>query len=372
MLELLYLAILLQLIDSFLARRISRSRFLIVCCAGGIVWANTHGSFLLLPVVLGITAAEVAVSRDERWRDLMIAALLSAGAQLVNPWGVHLFGFATQSITSQETLSRIEEWQRPVLSEVLALPLLLQIVFAVAGMLVVIVEWRRGRKDIHGFPAALGVLRTIAFGILAISSGRHVMLFGVAAAAMIASGMNLLIGRLGAGSRNPSDTTVSPADMRTRTRINAAAAVIIVAGISRAAWMEISPRAQQQALSLRYPTGIVSELRATLAHDDRLLNEYSWGGFLIQNDILPVFIDGRSELYGDMQLSRYASIIHLDHGWLAAMQSLNITLVIMPSHTPLVRALAREGWKTVARDSIGSLLENPARGNMIPEKSGTL
>jgi len=36
----------------------------------------------------------------------------------------------------------------------------------------------------------------------------------------------------------------------------------------------------------------------------RVFNEYVWGGFLIWNDI-PVFIDGRADLYGDKFFRNY-------------------------------------------------------------------
>jgi hypothetical protein len=69
-----------------------------------------------------------------------------------------------------------------------------------------------------------------------------------------------------------------------------------------------------------------------------------------------VFIDGRSELYGDAQLDRYASIIRMRPGWERRLDSLGVTRVLMPSSAPLAMELSRHGWRTVARDSVGWLL----------------
>ena len=143
-----------------------------------------------------------------------------------------------------------------------------------------------------------------------------------------------------------------------RTVINLAAAFLIAVGIMRAAWREISPSAQSDAMKARYPVGTALYLSRTMTTSDRLLNEYGWGGFLIRRNILPVFIDGRSELYGDDQLERYATLIHLEPGWREIVDSLNIDLVLMPRDGRLTMALEREGWNVVARDSVSSLLRS--------------
>ena len=77
------------------------------------------------------------------------------------------------------------------------------------------------------------------------------------------------------------------------------------------------------------------------------------------NNVLPVFIDGRSELYGDDQLRRYATMIHLESGWQDTITSLGITKVLMPRDSRLAAALTRAGWIPVAVDSVGVLLKKP-------------
>jgi hypothetical protein len=136
--------------------------------------------------------------------------------------------------------------------------------------------------------------------------------------------------------------------------VNIVAAAAIVVMIARAGWVEISPAAQKKSMAALYPVGI--SLRSNLGTSDKLLNEYRWGGFLIMNNVLPVFIDGRSELYGDDQLRRYASIIHLERGWEEKIGALGITKILIPKDAKLATELARKGWRPVAEDSIGVLL----------------
>jgi hypothetical protein len=362
MLELLYLCMLLFLIDSYLRGTVARGKLIIACLIGAIAWANTHGSFLLMPAVLGITAVELLLARDSRWRDFLIAGALSAIVSLANPWGSALLGFATQSITSQTTLSGIEEWQRPVLTESLAIPLLLQIALAVTGIAAILMKRASSGETGSRYPATLGILRTLAFAFLAIKSGRHVMLFGIAAAPLIAQGVHILLElSRSAISRSATRGQMTVPGGRDATLINLAAAFLIAVSISWIAWQKTSPAAQRAAMIELYPLQAASALRVTMTTSDRLFNEYRWGGFLIQRKILPVFIDGRSELYGDAQLERYASIIHLDNGWQSHIDELGITLVLMPDDAPLTAALKSSGWITIAGDSAGVLLASPAR-----------
>ena len=90
-----------------------------------------------------------------------------------------------------------------------------------------------------------------------------------------------------------------------------------------------------------------------------MLNEYAWGGFLLASGITPVFIDGRSELYGDEQLGRYGQIIRLASGWRNTLDSLGVTLVVVKRNAPLATMLPRIGWRIAAADSVGVVLTRP-------------
>jgi hypothetical protein len=349
MLELLYLSLLLIALDFYLAARLSPVRAFVLVIAGSALWANTHGSFILLPVILWITSAELLISRDNRWKGFAIAGISALFAALLNPWRFELLRFALQSIQSQPTLDYIDEWKRPALGEALAIPILLQIALAAVGIIRV---WRLRRAEGSGTPLYLGTIRAAAFAYLALSSGRHIMLFGIAAAEMIAAGLDPfakgIARRLGALAANGEQDS-----RKSLVNIITGAAVVIV--VVAAAWREISPAAQKTAMTAHYPVDIVTRIHREIEPPDRLLNEYRWGGYLIMNHALPVFIDGRSELYGDAQLIRYASIIHLENGWQDSVASLGITRILLPRDSKLARALPSNGWREIDRDSVGAL-----------------
>lgn len=356
-LELVYLAATLVLLDRH-ATGVMRSRkFVVVIAVLAVLWVNTHGSFPLLIGVLALSALGALVMRRSEWRALAGAAALAAVASLANPWGWRIFGFATQSMTSGPTLASIDEWKRPQLLTGSLVPF--DIAMVLAGIGVVLLVARAGRTADASTdaqrPRADDVLILLAMLYLALSSGRHVMLFGIGAAPMIAWTLShVKVPRIWNRGVAPSD-----ADARGFTIINAAAALIVAGAIARGGWGVVNPAAQHTAMAARYPAGMVSELRSLVKPSSRTFNEYSWGGFLIGNGITPVFIDGRSELYGDEQLVRYGRISRLSAGWRKTFDSLGIELAILPRNSRLASELSALGWSSVAGDSIGLALRPP-------------
>jgi hypothetical protein len=147
--------------------------------------------------------------------------------------------------------------------------------------------------------------------------------------------------------------------VKARSYINAAASAAVAIALVFQAWRMISPQAQRIALSSRYPVGAVASLEKLDPPVARLFNQYDWGGYMIERGRTKVFIDGRSEVYGDEQLDRYGSIVHLRPRWSETLDSLGVDYLLMARNAPLVSALLRRGWTEIARDSVGSLLKSP-------------
>ena len=365
-LELLYLAGLLLFLDEYRARAFDRRTLWLGVAIGGMVWANTHGSFPVIVAVLGITAFGFALSRDIRTLDVAVATLIAALSTMLNPWGWHVWAFATQSITSKATSQLIQEWRPPNLLSGSLLPFVVALALAVIGAMLALRRGisAQGDDGLLRSPNVSDALIAVAFAFLAVRSGRHVMLFGVAAAPLIASAIQFGIGRLNIhSSRFGWLTTGSRAAVVERDRkiIHLMVSLGVLGYVSWASWQIASPERQTAALSRRYPVGIVESLRGIDKSSMRILNEYSWGGFLIEHGILPVFIDGRSEVYGDRQLQRYSSIVTMAPGWREQIEALRVNLVLMPRASPLADSLVKSGWNEVSADKIGRLLTRPLR-----------
>lgn len=356
-LELVYLAVILIILDRHAAEFMRSRKLLAVTAVLAVLWVNTHGSFPLLIGVLGLSALGALVMRRSEWRSLAGAAAVAAVASLANPWGWRIFEFATQSMTSGPTLASIDEWKRPQLLTGSLIPFDIAVVLAVVGVVLLAarVSKSAGSSTDSQRPRAEDVLIFLAMLYLALSSGRHVMLFGIGAAPLMAWTLSQVkLPRVLNRNVVPSE-----ADARGFAIINVTAAVIVAGAIVWGGWGVVNPAAQGRAMAARYPVGMVSYLRSLVNPSSRTFNEYSWGGFLIGNGITPVFIDGRSELYGDEQLVRYGRIIHLSAGWKETFDSLGIELAILRRDSPLASELSALGWSPAAGDSIGFVLRPP-------------
>jgi hypothetical protein len=376
-LELLYLAATLLFIDSWVRGAISTVWLYVGAAAGSVLWANTHGSFPLFCATLAALSAGLWVARDERWLGAAFSAVIALVAALANPWGWELYAFATQSVTSQSTLEGIQEWRSPELISGSLIPFdaaLMLIVCAVPATIRQLLRSRAGKlrqslrgDEGRGVPMIYDLIITIPIVLLGLQSGRHVMLAGVCGAPLIAwsidRALNLIGSKIRPNVERPAQA--SRADVKARNYINAAASAAVAIALAFQAWRMISPEAQRVALSSRYPAGAVASLEKLNPPVARLFNQYDWGGYVIERGRTKVFIDGRSEVYGDEQLDRYGSIVHLRPRWSETLDSLGVDYLLMPRTAPLVAALRKKGWTEIARDSVGSLLKHPRGGTFL-------
>lgn len=361
LLELLYLAATLLVVDAWLDSHLPRTRLWLIVGAAALFWANTHGSFLLLPAVLGLVALGTVTGRERRWWEMAVAAGIAAVVPLANPWGLALYGFAAQSLTSSVTGRLVQEWQPPDLLAPSFSPFTVGLALAAIGTLGALANRMPTRPNTR---LASDLLVAIAILVLAIRSGRHVMLFGIAAAPLIAGGWSA-VGRA-VGRLRPATTRMPPKaalDARGRDVIDGVVFVVVVVALAVAGLVVVGPDAQQRATDARYPTALLPALDATYAQHPgaRLFNEYTWGGFLESTRPgVHVFIDGRSEVYGDAQLERYAQIAAGGPDALDALATLGVDLVLIKTDSPLARALGGSGqWLMVASDDVGTLFARP-------------
>jgi hypothetical protein len=98
-------------------------------------------------------------------------------------------------------------------------------------------------------------------------------------------------------------------------------------------------------------TGAIQVLKDRGAR--RVLNDYFFGGPLIAADV-PVFIDGRAQIYGEQFVLAYCDALQLqDVGkFLALLDTYRIDATLLPPSSPAVHLLDRlDGWRRVYGDS---------------------
>ncbi len=365
--EVAALALLLWLLDEWrggaLGDRAAVASVLLLMLA----WANAHGSFVLGIGILGATWLGFVAERSPRARTALSLTIAGALVTLVNPFGIGLWGYVASAVTG-ERLQLITEWASPSLAD----PMWWAFVAALALALVGSIRWLR-RPRARG-PASVrldDVLVGVALAVAGLEHARHAGIFAIGAAPLLAAGLTWagsLVGALPIGARLTQGGPAEPP----RPGLHLAIVAVVAVAVGTLSWLRVSPSNTAAAVRAEYPVDALPALeQLACGHPENLhlLNDYAWGGWLEMVDpTIPVFIDGRSEVFGDAGVERYATIVGLGPGWQLNVSqavgatnpyAVDIRSALIPTGSRVVEALQVSGWVVDYADPVGTLLHDP-------------
>jgi hypothetical protein len=94
--------------------------------------------------------------------------------------------------------------------------------------------------------------------------------------------------------------------------------------------------------------------------EGRLFNSYNWGGYLIWAlPEYPVFVDGRTDLYGDEIILDWLAIVQAQSGWEDQLEQWGADLVLIEPDWALARVLPYAGWAPLYEDEHSVLYRRP-------------
>ena len=316
------------------------------------VWANMHSGYLTGITLLGAYTVGEAVQRqfaqpDETtlpWlhiRQLSIVTGLSLLAALVNPRGLDLVLFPLGTLGSDAIQSNIVEWYSPDFH-------LVYFWFFGGMMALGVLSLVYSRRAVtwtdlllFGGPAAGGLL-----------SARHIPLFAVAAAPIIA---RHLLSSLSQTRLYPlaSGTSNQAAPTRFLQILNGG--VLLLMLLVGAVWLQTRLAGNAAALEKTFPVAAVDFMEEAGLADGRLYNTYEWGGYLIWRRI-PVFIDGRTELYGNEFFLYYLQTIRVAENWQQPLDEQEVDLVLLRRSSALATVLqVSPTWQEVYSDDLAHI-----------------
>jgi hypothetical protein len=335
-----------------------------------VLWVNAHGGYVIGALLVAVFCmSEWVVLRGagdddrRRLRPLAVTAGLVVLASLCNPDFIAHWAYPFYVMGLKATQD-IPEWRSPDFRGSLGRMYLL----LTAGFCALQV-YRARKPDVTelGVPALF-----IAAGF---SSNRHVLLAAMAmtifAAPALRDGMQIAPSVRTAVERLRSKwqrhaSRGKPLG-RTEGLLNLAVALALVL-----------------AATAYYPTACLSEaafVRERLPVDatqfildkgisGRMFNAYGYGGYLIHK-LYPqqrVFIDGRSDMYGDGFFAEYAAIENGGAGWSALFDKYAIDFVVCEHEAPIRQLLLTRGDFRLVFDDSGSsvLVRTGARFGAIP------
>ncbi len=299
------------------------------------IWANLHGSFLLGLALIAPLALEAlfAAGRGKRMQVFTgwgLFALASLAASLATPHGVDGLIFPL-FISAMKTLPYISEWKPTNFAEISVFEFVL-----LSGLFLCL--YKPVRVPVFRLLIILGFLH------FAFAHFRHQSIFLILSCLLLARPMAMAYRPEVSGDIQPVDLS------RLFSRENLPLVVVMIAllaGVSISSAVLHTQRPDSYAVPQKAIANIPPELR-----NKRVLNEYSFGGTLIQNGI-PVYIDGRADVYGDAFITDYVKmIVEGDHKrWDVARRKWDIQWTILPPDKPLVKWLDHQpDWTRVYAD----------------------
>jgi hypothetical protein len=271
--------------------------------------------------------------------------LASSAATLLNPYGWKLHQHVWEYLRASWILDHVQEFQSPnIRSEGM-------VVFALLLLGTVAATSRVGRFD---------ALQVLIWGFAALRSARHVPIFAVAAAPVLA-------GACAAHWRGRAESAPRGAPRRILWDLSQDLAGFRHAGaclpIFGLAALLLTSSAAAGFPESRFPVRALEQNRSILAPASampRVLTSDQWADYLIFR-LYPrqrVFFDGRSDFYGPLVGNDYRKLLAAEPGWRALLDRYDFRLALLPRDWPLGTFLGGEpGWREVYRDPVAVLFE---------------
>ncbi len=313
-----------------------------------LVWVNTHGTFVLGAIVVGVyllsglfkfqAGGIVAVPwTPEQRRHLLLVMLLCMLVAPITPYGSRLAAYPLQMAFMQPVnVANIMEWQPMSFSEALGKVFLALMLVYFLLQVILRLSYR---------------LETLALLIFAIFSAclhiRFLLFF-----------LFLFVPLLAEVLARWADAYKPEKDLRL---INAGVmALLVFAGVK---YLSNAGRIAD-AFTSSYPVEAVAYLKQHPLTTP-MFNDYGWGGYLIWSEMPrnSVFVDGRADLYeyGGV-LADYVSITHLEEQAPFLLRKYGIGACLIEPKSPLATYLsASPDWHRAYSDGTAVLFVRQAQ-----------
>jgi hypothetical protein len=306
------------------------------------LWANLHGSFtigLALGAVLALDAV-LSCPRGQRraaaWRWASFIGL-SVAAAMVTPSGWHGLWYPFQIMNMTVALDVIAEWHSPDFHKPQMLELWLLLMLAIACLGRLRLPWLR-------------LLLVLGLVHLALKHQRHVAVLGLVTPFLLASPVAFQWRAMKGTGRDAESldrvfgALAAPAQRGAIATAALTAALLIGVVLQSGRLAPADASTPEAAVRAAMHAGAVGPV----------LNSYNFGGYLIFRGV-PVFIDGRADMYGDALLKRYLGALQLGETDKLPhlLADYRIGWTILEPGTPAVALLDRlPGWRRVYADAV--------------------
>ena len=356
-----------------------------------LVWTNLHGGFFVLFLVLAcyiasdLTNALLAGSADvrqdylRRTKPWLVAFACCFAVTFVNPYGWQLHRHVVEYISDPYLLQHITEFQSMNFHSPVVVYFEPLMVMAIATAF----------RDVR-YRRFADVFLSMGWLHLALIAQRNLPLFSIAAAPIVARGVMEAIEPSAASSASLASwvgrsarwfegfsRSFEATDRIARIHLAAVAPLVALSAIlllTPATRGAIDTKFTSTYDPRSYPERALALLRGP--ETNHIFAEDEWGDYLIYN-LYPgkkVFIDGRSDFYGDEFGERYLDLLNVQHGWQKTLDRYAVdTIVIAPRFALASTLKISRDWRVVYDDGVALIFrrnvpepESPAsRGERV-------
>lgn len=310
-----------------------------------VLWINLHsGAVLGLFLILIYTGLNL-ISPNEKSEKLPFSTalgivLLGLIFMLSSPHGFASLIYPFETLSSPAMKAYIDEWHSPDFHADTGRPFYILLVATVF-----ITMRSRAKPTISELVLILGSLSQ------ALMSYRNIPFFCICVGPYLSRALGDILSTL-----SPLKDLVRPAPRRDPVQAKVIFGLLFLA-YSCFGVLDLEKRVgkSQDEIDKDFPTIAISTLK--ILNPKRIFNFYSWGGYLIWNDV-PVFIDGRADMYGDEFFDKYSEVANVKEDASKILSDYNIDYVLYPTGMPLVTYLKASGtYREVYRDKLATILE---------------
>jgi hypothetical protein len=340
-----------------------RGNYLYVIPPMMLLWVNLHGGFIAGFLFMGIflsgyflgfpgSNGEERQASANKVKQLSLVCAVSVLAACVNPFGVHAFLFPFRLVSEPYLMDRVQEFLSPNFHGFAPYRYLLLFLIGILGL----------SKTRLTFTELMLVLM---FTSMSLYSARYIPLCSIVYAPILSKYGDILIKKYeGRGSRLLHQRSSAYGEIDASAKGYVIPLVVLVFFAALAAGRIPVRFPEKTASRAAIDFLLANPIRGNMFNNDEI------GDYVIYW-LYPrhkVFVDGRSDMYGEPILKEYSMVTGIEPGWKDVLDKYNINYIFFYTDSVLVRHLLTDsGWKSIYSDNVSSIfLRN------IPENAETI
>jgi hypothetical protein len=348
--------------------RLAGVPYLAIFPAVTILWTNLHGGFfvgiLMICAYGGGEFLQFALHPDGdarraalgRSRSYFLSALACLAASLINPYTYHLHVHMAQYLRDPWNAQHIAEFLSPSFHHPMAL-----FFEALLSMAVATTYWNisNGRFT--------EPILMVVWAHAALLAARNIPIFAITAAPVVAAMLQSWLDR--AAGWNVAGWVRKAAAKFNRAAYGAGEKELVgrfhlvsILGMAMVAAVIWAPHPPKKFRAEFDPNAYPAAALATLRQNPgaRVFTNDEWGDYLIWSR-QRVFVDGRSDFYGDDFEAKYLDVLNVKYGWEQTLAHFGVDTILMPPDAPLTGALKESSHWTVVYDDGISVVFRPSQ-----------